>query len=226
MGILASVVSIGFLAIVPMAMGYLSVSEYLRATPPEDIRGYKWFFLPWASLILSMLVAALTGWEGSVCILFAAPIMLLFSLLGGMMARIVWGKFGTSLRRGRVTAFVVPLLVLLIEAHIPNPYEIRTAMRTEVLIHAPAGVVWNNIKSVRLIEPSELPQSWVGRVGFPRPLAATLSHDGVGGVRNATFSGGLVFTETVNRWEPGNDLRFSIRANTDSIPKSSSSMSM
>jgi hypothetical protein len=29
-----------------------------------------------------------------------------------------------------------------------------------------------------------------------------------------------VFTETVNRWEPDSDLRFSIHANTDSIPKS------
>jgi len=30
----------------------------------------------------------------------------------------------------------------------------------------------------------------------------------------------LVFTETVNRWDPRQDLRFSIHANTDSIPRS------
>jgi hypothetical protein len=218
MNIIAPVVSIGFLAIVPMSMGYLSVQEYLRATPVEQINGYKWFFLPWASVTLSMFVAALVGWEGSICILFAAPIMLLFSMVGGIVARMVWGRFGVN-SPGRASAFAVPLLVLLIEAHIPNPYEIRT-VRTEVLIHAPTSSVWDNIKSVRLIEPTELPQSWVGRVGFPRPLAATLSREGVGGVRNATFSGGLTFTETVNRWEPGRDLRFSIQANTDSIPKS------
>jgi hypothetical protein len=49
-------------------------------------------------------------------------------------------------------------------------------------------------------------------------VAATLSHEGIGGVRQASFTGGLVFTETVNRWEPEQDLRFSIHANTDSIP--------
>lgn len=27
-----------------------------------------------------------------------------------------------------------------------------------------------------------------------------------------------MFSETVNRWEPESDLRFSIRANTDAIP--------
>jgi len=81
-------------------------------------------------------------------------------------------------------------------------------------------VVWNNIKSVSAIQPTELPDSWVSRLGFPKPIAATLSHEGVGGVRQASFTGGLVFTETVNRWDPEQDLRFSIRANTDSIPKS------
>lgn len=217
MNIIAPIVSIGFLAVLPMAMGYLSVAEYLGSIPIESLREYKWFFLPWASVSLSMLISILVKWEGTMCILFAGPIMLLFSLLGGLAARIVWGKFGSG-TPGRVTAFTVPLLVLLIEAHVPSPYEIRT-VQTEILIHAPATVVWNNIKSVRLINPEELPQSWVERIGFPRPLEATLSHEGVGGVRQASFSGGLVFTETVNRWEQDRDLKFSIHANTDSIPK-------
>ena len=51
-------------------------------------------------------------------------------------------------------------------------------------------------------------------------MAATLSHEGIGGVRQASFTGGLVFTETVNEWEPDRDLRFSIHANTYSIPRS------
>ncbi len=218
MNVVAPLVSISFLAVVPLAMGYLSVTEYLRSTPANQWRAYKWFFLPCASVGLSMVVAVLFKWEGRICLVFAAPIMLLFGMLGGLAARIVWGKFGNG-SPGRMSAFAVPLLLLLIEAHVPNPYEIRT-VRTEILIHGSANAVWRNIKSVRLIQPTELPQSWVGKVGFPRPLAATLSHDGVGGVRQASFSGGLVFTETVNRWEPERDLRFSIRANTDSIPKS------
>jgi hypothetical protein len=216
--ILAPIVSIGFLAVVPFAMGYLSVAEYLRATPTEEVREYKWFFLPWGSVALSMLVAMLMKFEGTICILFASPIMFLFSLLGGFAARIVWGKVGPK-APGRLSALAVPLLLLLIEAHVPDHYQIRT-VETDKLIHAQATVVWSNVKSVRLIEAQELPQSWIQLAGFPRPLSATLSKDGVGGVREAGFSGGLVFTETVNRWDPENDLRFSIRANTDAIPKS------
>jgi hypothetical protein len=218
MNALAPIVSISFLAAVPFAMGYLTVSEYLRATPVDQWRGHKWFFLPCASVTLSMLVSVLFKWEGRICLIFAAPIMLLFGMLGGLTARIAWGKLGNR-SPGRVSAFALPLFLLLVEGHIPNPYEIRT-VRTEILIHSPASAVWNNIKSVRLIQSTELPQSWVGQAGFPRPLAATLSDEGVGGVRQASFSGGLLFTETVNLWEPEKNLRFSIRANTDSIPKS------
>lgn len=213
----APIVSIGFLAVVPMAMGYLSVWEYLRAIPAEELKEYKWFFLPWGGVTLSMAIAALMKWEGSICILFASSIMLLFSLLGGFAARVVWGKLGPR-SPGRISAFAVPLVLLLIEGHIPDPYQVRT-VETERMIHAPANVVWNEIKSVRLIEAQELPGSWIETAGFPRPLAATLSHEGVGGVRQAGFTGGLVFTETVNRWEPERDLRFSIRANTDAIPR-------
>jgi hypothetical protein len=55
-------------------------------------------------------------------------------------------------------------------------------------------------------------------LGFPRPVAATLTGTGVGGVRHATFDRGLVFTETITEWQPERLLSFTIRANTDSIP--------
>jgi len=55
-------------------------------------------------------------------------------------------------------------------------------------------------------------------MGFPRPVSATLSRPGVGGVRLARFERGLVFTETVTEWEPNRRLSFTIDPNTESIP--------
>jgi len=212
------IMTIAFLFVVPFSMGYLCVRRYLHVSDPDGIRWYNWLFLPWASVLLTMLVSVLVKWEGYICLIFAGPIMLFFSLLGGVAARLAWGKL-KSRSPGTLSAFALPLLLLIVEAHIPAPYEIQT-VNTEILIHAPASVVWNNIKSVRAIDPAELPGSWVRRIGFPAPVAATLSHDGIGGVRQASFTGGLIFTETVNEWEPDHDLRFSIHANTDSIPRS------
>jgi hypothetical protein len=209
------VMTLGFLVLVPAAMGFVTVDHYLRRASAE-VRWFKWLFLPWLSVLITMAVSVAVKWEGAICLIFAAPIMLVSSMVGGLLAKVFSRRYAPSVPV-RFSAYAIPLLVILVEGQIAAPIQIRT-VETDELIHAPAAVVWDNIRSVRAIDPSELPDSWATRIGFPKPVAATLSHDGVGGVRQASFTGGLVFTETVNRWEQGSDLRFSIHANTDAIP--------
>ncbi len=210
--------TIGFLALVPLCMGYVAVDNYLRKAPIESVRWFNWIALPWFSVLITVAVSLIVKWEGYICLVFAAPIMLVSSTIGGLIARMTW-RGSKQRATGTLSAVAFPLVFILLEAQVPSTLEVRT-VETDVLIHAPASVVWDNIKSVREIDPSELPRSWATRIGFPKPVAATLSHEGVGGVRQASFTGGLVFTESVNRWEPGSDLRFSIHANTESLPKS------
>jgi hypothetical protein len=195
-------------------MGYLVVATYLRQR--AEVRWYQWFFLPWLSVLITMAVSVAVKWEGAVCLIFAAPLMLLGSALGGVLARVASKQWNQPVT-GTAAAFALPLLIMLAEAHVASAWQIR-GVETDAFIHAPAPVVWENIRSVRAIAPAELPAAWVSRIGFPRPVAATLSHDGIGGVRAASFTGGVVFTETITRWQPDEDLRFSIRANTESIP--------
>jgi hypothetical protein len=77
------VMGIGFLAVVPIAMGFVSVTHYLRNTPREAIRWYVWLPLPWASVLIAMVVSLIFRWEGYACLIFAGPIMLVASLIGG-----------------------------------------------------------------------------------------------------------------------------------------------
>jgi hypothetical protein len=212
----AWVFTVAYLAVVPAAMGYVTARVYLHRTEPERVSVLRCLFLPWLSVLIAMVFFIMVAWEGTICIVLAAPILLAFSLIGGLIAWLLWKSYRNR-TPGTFSAIALPLVLILVESHLPSPYEIRT-VNTEIFIHAPSSVVWSNIKSVRAIAPQELPGSWVGRIGFPRPIAATLSHEGVGGVRQASFTGGLVFTETVNRWDREQDLRFSIHANTDSIP--------
>ena len=212
----ALIMTLAFLVILPFCMGYIAVDTYLRRTTETDVAWYRWFFLPWLSVLITIAVSIAVKWEGLICVVFAAPLMLVASALGGATARAV-SRSWKHPAPGAVGAFALPLLAMLIESHVPSPLQIRT-VETDMLVHAPAAIVWENIRSVRAIDPSELPDSWVNRIGFPKPVAATLSHEGKGGVRDATFTGGLVFTETITEWRPESDLEFSIRANTQSIP--------
>ena len=97
------------------------------------------------------------------------------------------------------------------------PTETRE-VRDSIEINASAEVIWREIASVRAIQPEELPDSWIYRVDFPRPIAATLDREGVGGIRTATFERGVSFFEVVTEWDPGKALAFTIRADPAFIP--------
>jgi hypothetical protein len=112
----------------------------------------------------------------------------------------------------------LPLLVAPWENRVLYHLELRN-VENVIDIHAPADVVWRNIERVPPIRADELPSSWSHRIGFPDPVEATLSHEGLGGVRRATFAGGVLFIETIDIWEPQRRLGFSIQAQTDQIPK-------
>jgi hypothetical protein len=91
-------------------------------------------------------------------------------------------------------------------------------VHTRIAIAASPGTVWNEIVEVPAIQPSEQHPGLFTWLGFPRPVSATLSRPGVGGVRRARFERGVLFLERVTDWVPERLLRFSIAAQTDSIP--------
>ena len=93
-------------------------------------------------------------------------------------------------------------------------------VENSVVINASAATVWQHIIRVAPISATELGGSLVDDIGFPRPVEATLTHEGVGGVRHATFERGVEFIETVDDWVPLRRLSFSIVPNTATIPPS------
>jgi hypothetical protein len=112
---------------------------------------------------------------------------------------------------------VLPLLATPWEKQVFYEWETRTVENT-IDIHATPDVIWHNIERVPAIRREELPPSWAHTIGFPDPIEATLSHEGVGGVRNASFAKGVLFIETIDVWEPGHRIGFTIAAQTGKIP--------
>jgi len=202
------VMTIGFLIIVPVVIGYLTVRPVVA--PSRSFR----FFAPWPTCVVTVIVAALLGMEGTICIVMGLPLMLLLSSLGGF----VGGSVG-----GRETPAMLPILVLLpyIVAPLERGRELPTHLsvtRTTIDVTAPAATVWPLVASVDSIRPEEERLALYTAMGFPHPVSAVIDRPGIGGVRAARFTGGLVFTERVTDWEPGRRLSFTIRANTDDIP--------
>src|SRR5262249_22762728 len=76
------------------------------------------------------------------------------------------------------------------------------------------------VVEVPTIRRDELRPALFTRLGFPRPINATLDRHGVGGRRYARFDRGVLFIETITDWDEQRRLRFTIDPQTDSIPPS------
>src|SRR5262249_23655294 len=116
-----------------------------------------------------------------------------------------------------ICVVVLPFLVTPIESRFHPAAQLRH-VETQVEIRAPRAKTWENVIEVRGISRTEYRPTFFHAIGFPRPVAATVTGHGVGAVRHATFAGGVLFLETVDRWEEGKRLSFSIAAQTDQIP--------
>lgn len=193
--------TLGFLFGVPIVIGYLTVR-------PVDGSSFRFrFFAPWVTCGLVILASLLVGLEGAICVVFASPAMLLLASLGGLVA-------GGQSARTRVdvpVAILLPWMVMGLEHGTTGPTK-HVVTTTQIEIAAPASAVWPLVVSVDSIRDGERRPAFFTAIGFPRPIAATLDHPGVGGVRTASFDRGVVFREAVVEWVPERRLRFTIDA--------------
>ncbi len=227
-GELLAVMTLAFLSGVPFAMGVLSIA-LLRPAPraawsasepgePPPREHPSWstaLLLPWASVAIAVSITLFTGHEGVICALMALPLMLGSASAGGALALIARSMSSRAMGIAAVGSALLPLGAARLEQSTPPPLELRTTRNT-IDIEASSAAVWREIARVRAIDPADLPWRVSHLFGFPRPIEATLSHEGVGATRKASFERGLVFTETVTTWEPLARLAFTIVA--DPVP--------
>jgi hypothetical protein len=210
-----AVMTIGFIVLMPLALGFLAV---FFAERKQAQRLWTWMLLPWMPLATALVAMMLALLEGLICVVMFAPIGLVLSSIGGLLGGLAARFLRTRRSKGLTVACVAvfPFFMAPWEGQVLYHLEMRR-VENVVDIHAPAAVVWRNIERVPPIHKDELPPSWSRSIGFPDPKEATLSHERVGGVREASFEGGVLFIETVDAWEPEHRLAFSIRA--DRVPK-------
>lgn len=209
----SATMTFSFLALGSLCIGLLTVYPAERARRRS---AWLWPLLPAGPVVFACLLSVLFKIEGWICMIFALPGALLCAAIGGVVGGVVARR--REVRSGTMACLVMlPVLLAQVEVLVDPPTQERV-VKNEILIHASPEVVWRNIERVPAIAPAELQTTWAQRIGFPRPVEATLSYEGVGGVRHASFERGLTFLETVTTWEPERRLAFTIKADTASIP--------
>lgn len=216
LGELFAIVGLAFISLVPMVMGFLTVFLLYRAKVRNF--GVASMLIPIGVVTTGMVLAMVVYLEAAICVVTALPIAWVAAFMGGAAGFVFYRK---KRHNGGVLqlSFVVllPYLVAPLESLIERPVEIKTITNT-LEFDAPVDIVWKNIASVDPIPESEVPDKWIYAIGFPKPISATLSHEGVGGVRTAIFQSNVTFHEIVSVWEPEKEIAFSIEADPEFIP--------
>lgn len=208
-----SVMSTTFLFVLPALMGALTVylSDRLRAKS-----FWYQFFVPWIPILLFLVITLCLAIEGWACWLMILPIFLLIASIGGVIAGFI------KLRKGndKLNISIIVLLPFLISPIEQQMERVPATYRatTHIDINASASAIWDNVTRVKTIEAHEDTGDLTAFLGFPRPLRAELDYKGVGAFREAIFTNGLVFRETVTEYEENKKMVFSIKANTYEIP--------
>jgi hypothetical protein len=210
--------SFGFLLVVPVALGALMV--YLGPRQLRTTWSYA-FFGPWLPSALFFITALITLLEAAICLVMAAPIFFVATSIGGVIMCAVLRNIERQNPDSRTPHYA--LILLLIAPYLAGPIEsqfriedsIRT-VHTQIVVNASVDTVWQNIIRVPKIRDDEQRFSIFQLFGLPRPVEATLSHDGVGGMRGASYDNGLRFVEAVVEWDEHRMFRFTIKVDGNS----------
>lgn len=205
--------SVTFLFLLPTIIGALTV--YLSSHTKAKSILYR-IFTPWIPIFLFLLITLALAIEGWACWIMILPVFLLTASIGGIFG----GYLKTKRKNDRLNISILVLLPFLfspieslIEA-IPGTYKAYTYID----INAPAEKIWDNVTRVKEI-PLEQDKGYLSRMlGLPRPIKAELDFEGIGAYREAIFTNGLVFHETVTEYKDNEKMVFNIKAYPHEIP--------
>jgi hypothetical protein len=211
-----AVMTLSFIFGMPIALGFITVwfGEYRQS--------FGWarrVLMPWVASLTFLACCLALAWEGMICIVLLLPLILILSSVGGILAWMIKPLFKTD--RSKSYCVVIFALLPFLAAPIENLRKIDSEIRivqTQIDIRADKRTVWNQIRSVPRIREEEHFFDASHLMGFPRPIEARLVGQGVGAVRYATFEKGVLFVETITEWKEGEQLSFSIHADTKDIP--------
>lgn len=212
---LSSLVSISFMFLVPVAIGYIRIHFEFKSS--NTLTKRQMVTIAWQPIFVFLLVSVITLLEGSICVAMALPAFMLFASMGGLLAGFIKNRQTKNANRPLLSIVLLPVLLSPIEVnylHLSKTYEVTNS----IVIEAPINRVWQQLTNVSTIEPQELPFSLTQLIGVPKPLEANMNATGVGAVRTSKWQKGVTFKEVITDWQPNKQMLYRFEIDPDAIP--------
>jgi hypothetical protein len=155
--------------------------------------------------------------EGLICVILAAP---LFALIGGVAGLIVGAVFRWTrwMRHATYCCALLPIVLGVYEHYVPLPQNVQTVART-INVAATRADVWDQLMTAPSIEPFEVQDGLLYRIGVPLPESALAGQMPDGSlVRQIRMGKGIQFDQVATDWACYRHVRWQYRFTTQSFP--------
>lgn len=208
-----TLMSISFLFLLPSIIGFLSI-YFSKVDKVKD--SFYVLVISAIPIFLFIIITFIISMEGWPCLVMISPIFMAAAVAGGFVGQhYKLKKYKNKLNISII--ILIPLLFSPIE-YIIGPTTSSYKAYTSIEINAPAEKIWDNVTRVREIKESEDNGFITKMLFFPRPVKAELNFEGKGAYREAIFTNGLVFHETVTEYIDNYLMKFTIKALPHEIP--------
>jgi len=225
----AGIMSISFLMLVPMVIGFLTI---ILTSRKRTRNGFIAFFKPWLTSMVILVITILINVEGTICWFMIFP---MFAILAGFGGLIAYFMRKVSFRKSRAASHVstknwdkpdslklsliviVPILIGLVEGD-KSLITKEVIITKEVTIAASPGKVWRQLLDIDAIAKSESQALLANTLGFPLHIKTTLDTAAVGGKRVAYYERGLFFEEVISQYVHEKLMVLEIKTDPDKIP--------
>ena len=187
--------------LIPLAMGGLMAYIWHPLQLGRGETG-RYSFL---SLVVGYLLCAVVLREGTICLLMALPLVVLFQWLGYLA-----GSEIASRKSRPLNATLAPLFLLMLLANVLTTRGFEGQVTDRIVIHASPRKVWRYIAGYPAITAP--PDYWLWKIGLPAPTQSTATGYKVGSQRKCIFTGNIALEERITRMTPEKELTFDITA--------------
>jgi hypothetical protein len=202
-----------FIFLCPAVVG--AVTVYVAERRQRRTWSY-YFWAPFFANLAFVIGTLVIMIEGLICGVIIAPLLAVVGGVAGLIMGAVCRV--TKWPKQVLLSFgVLPLVLGGFEGHLPEPVHVGTVERS-VLVDATPQIVWRQILNAENIQPTELQQAWIFRIGVPLPLAGVTRRGAEGTVRRVTMGKNVYFDEIITEEHEARFVRWLYRFHEDSFP--------
>jgi hypothetical protein len=181
-------------------------------------RGLNVFAALLLTIILSLGLMVLVGFEGWICCLMALPLLVVPMGIGGMIGYFAYGRGRDRKKEAKKTALVLLIacpFLMAAAGEVERPWRNVQRFETftsEIRVSTPPDEVWERLTSMPSMDGDK---PFLLKIGLPVPLRCTLDREAVGGKRTCFFDLGEIEMKITN-WRRPNS--FDMQITGTSLP--------